>query len=262
MLSCSLSALWVHALWMLSECSLSALSHPEVILICSKWIWAEMMKNDCSRELWAGQTNRRTEWLLALLVGAKNDCQSQFECSNGEFSGHTWLCGVGGGWLFLLPEGLLGVVHHNPGGVHLNEVLELLAVLAHGQLPLHALDNLIVGQVSLLETKPVVCRVCTECTHMYTCLLTLPLALIFLGRSLWNHLSNFSRFSGFEFLASALALSASWKHKTSFVICRLYTCSLHTWYWPSTHSNCSWVPFRKKSVLFSDILPGREPESN
>ena len=55
----------------------------------------------------------------------------------------------------LLPEGLLCVVHHDPGGVHLDEVLELLAVLAHGQLPPHALDNLVVGYVSLLETKPV-----------------------------------------------------------------------------------------------------------
>ena len=57
LLSCSL----LSALWMLLECSLSALSHPEVILICSKWIWAEMMKNDCSRALCAGRTDGQTD---------------------------------------------------------------------------------------------------------------------------------------------------------------------------------------------------------
>ena len=61
-----------------------------------------------------------------------------------------------------------------------------------------------------------------------------PRLFIFLGRSLWNHLSSFSRFSGLEFLASALALRASW-------------------YLPRTNSNCLWVPFRKKSLLLSDI---------
>ena len=58
------------------------------------------------------------------------------------------------------PEGLLGVVHHHPGGVHLDEVLELLTVLAHGQLPLHALHNLLVGQVSILQQN----RTCEQNT--------------------------------------------------------------------------------------------------
>ena len=85
------------SLWMLSECSLNAClmlsdsswSHPQIILktswrhhedilktswslhelfMKSSWrIWGWKMKIECSRQLWAGQTDGQTEWLLGLL---------------------------------------------------------------------------------------------------------------------------------------------------------------------------------------------------
>ena len=52
--------------------------------------------------------------------------------------------------LVKVAEGLLGLGHDHAGGVHLDQVLQLLLVLAHGQLPLHARHDLLVGQVRLL----------------------------------------------------------------------------------------------------------------
>ena len=52
--------------------------------------------------------------------------------------------------LVKVAEGLLGLGHDHAGGVHLDQVLQLLLVLAHRQLPLHARHDLLVGQVRLL----------------------------------------------------------------------------------------------------------------
>ena len=49
-------------------------------------------------------------------------------------------------------EGFLGEVHHHPRRVHLDQILQLLAEDPHVQFPLHALDNLLVGQISVFAT--------------------------------------------------------------------------------------------------------------
>ena len=54
--------------------------------------------------------------------------------------------------LVKVAESLLGLGHDHAGGVHLDQVLQLLLVLAHGQLPLHARHDLLVSQVRLLAT--------------------------------------------------------------------------------------------------------------
>ena len=56
-------------LWLLSYCSLTALW----VLDCSlSALWPRKMKIDCSRQTCAGQTDRRTKWLLELLSEPKN----------------------------------------------------------------------------------------------------------------------------------------------------------------------------------------------
>ena len=47
-------------------------------------------------------------------------------------------------------EGFLGEVHHHPRSVHLDQILQLLAEDPHVEFPLHALDNLLVGQIGVL----------------------------------------------------------------------------------------------------------------